>query len=99
MNKEWKAKWVKALRSGKYRQGRTRLYDGKFYCCLGVLKELIEPHKAISMNQKMLSRQLLRKVGLLHGEQRRLADMNDTRGSPFSLGRGVFYLPIPCRKK
>jgi len=28
--------WIKALRSGKYRQGKGRLdYEGKF-CCLGV---------------------------------------------------------------
>ena len=46
---ELKAKWVKALRSGEYRQGRGKMKDlmatavtgGKpFYCCLGVLAEL-----------------------------------------------------------
>jgi len=37
MDKKLKAKWVKALRSGAYHQGRENLlYDGK-YCCLGVL--------------------------------------------------------------
>lgn len=37
-----KAKWVAALRSGKYVQGRGRLHNasgGKF-CCLGVLCDL-----------------------------------------------------------
>jgi hypothetical protein len=38
---EVKAAWVKALRSGKYRQGythlRSRLDGGYAYCCLGVL--------------------------------------------------------------
>jgi hypothetical protein len=39
MNEQLKAKWVEALRSGDYRQGRTFLYHPKdeSYCCLGVL--------------------------------------------------------------
>lgn len=42
MNKKLKAKWVKALRSGKYKQGRGQLYNPKTkrYCCLGVLCRL-----------------------------------------------------------
>lgn len=41
MNPEVKAKWVAALRSGKYDQGRGQLRspDG-YFCCLGVLCEL-----------------------------------------------------------
>lgn len=40
MNPEWKEKWIKALRSGEYEQGRNRLRrDGK-YCCLGVLCDI-----------------------------------------------------------
>lgn len=44
MNIEWKKKWVKALRSGEYKQGRTKLrsLDDKF-CCLGVLCNLVDP--------------------------------------------------------
>ena len=37
MDKKLKAKWVKALRSGKYKQGREYLYANFSYCCLGVL--------------------------------------------------------------
>ena len=39
MNKELKEKWLTALRSGKYNQGRGRLYSiaDNSYCCLGVL--------------------------------------------------------------
>lgn len=33
---EFKAKWVQALRSGKYKQCRETLFDGVGYCCLGV---------------------------------------------------------------
>lgn len=40
MNEAIKARWVEALRSGKFEQGRFKLSaDGKF-CCLGVLCEL-----------------------------------------------------------
>jgi hypothetical protein len=43
MNAELKAKWVAALRSGHYEQGRDALKtrDGKF-CCLGVLCDVID---------------------------------------------------------
>lgn len=37
MNPEYKAPWLAALRSGKYKQTQRVLYDGSGYCCLGVL--------------------------------------------------------------
>jgi hypothetical protein len=41
MDDKLKKRWIKALRSGKYKQGSGRLQeDGKF-CCLGVLCELM----------------------------------------------------------
>ena len=40
MNPEVKAQWVKALRSGKFEQGRFCLRREGAYCCLGVLCEL-----------------------------------------------------------
>lgn len=44
MNAEFKAKWVEALRSGKYEQGRRRLRanDQKF-CCLAVACDIHDP--------------------------------------------------------
>lgn len=46
--KRVKAKWVKALRSGKYQQGRLDLkavdhLGNTRYCCIGVLCELLNP--------------------------------------------------------
>lgn len=45
MNPEVKEKWLEALRSGEYKQGRTMLKQGQSpdnlkYCCIGVLCEL-----------------------------------------------------------
>ena len=34
---EVKQKWVKALRSGKYKQTQENLYKNDKFCCLGVL--------------------------------------------------------------
>lgn len=44
MNKEVAVQWVEALRSGKFKQGRSRLQDSEGnYCCLGVLCEIAPP--------------------------------------------------------
>jgi hypothetical protein len=46
MKKDIKTKWLEALRSGKYQQGRgvlRRLNDT--YCCLGVLCDILGPTK------------------------------------------------------
>lgn len=42
MDEKLQAKWVKALRSGKYKQGKgiLRSADNKF-CCLGVLLDVV----------------------------------------------------------
>jgi hypothetical protein len=43
MNKDLKEKWVAALRSGKYKQGKRNLRRGDYYCCLGILCDIIDP--------------------------------------------------------
>jgi hypothetical protein len=40
MNAQIAEKWIEALRSGNYTQGRFKLKSDKGYCCLGVLCEL-----------------------------------------------------------
>src|SRR6185295_18826871 len=44
MNKEIKEKWIKALRSGEYKQGRGRMDREEggehYFCCLGVLCDI-----------------------------------------------------------
>lgn len=44
-----KNKWLKALRSGKYQQGRGDLKSGNSFCCLGVLTDLyIKENKKVA---------------------------------------------------
>lgn len=46
MDQKIKEKWIEALRSGNYQQGRQQLktWDNKF-CCLGVLCDLYKKEK------------------------------------------------------
>ena len=47
MNPELKAKWVKALRSGEYIQGKGYMNRNGKFCCLGVLAEVLELPKQV----------------------------------------------------
>ncbi len=40
MNKRIKARWIKALTSGRYKQAKKALSNGTSFCCLGVLCDL-----------------------------------------------------------
>lgn len=43
MKPEWKAKWVEALRSGRYEQVDGNLRAGQSYCVIGVLCDVVDP--------------------------------------------------------
>jgi len=43
VNAELKAKWLEALRSGKYDQISGQLRVGNCFCCLGVLCDIANP--------------------------------------------------------
>ena len=46
MNAELKKKWLEALRSGKYRQGKHKLRNhNNEFCCLGVLCDVADNTK------------------------------------------------------
>jgi len=60
--KEFATKWVEALRSGEYKQGKSQLKSKKGYCCLGVAckmegqrifkdKEWIDPELSNGLNK------------------------------------------------
>lgn len=88
MNKVIKKKWVEALRSGEYKQGKGVLKskDSEF-CCMGVLADLLyegewEHVSRISAGwirgqAGALNKETLSYCNMLTGEQNILAKMND----------------------
>jgi hypothetical protein len=90
MKREIKEKWLAALRSGKYQQGRQGLKfkngQGQVcHCCLGVLAELVEPEAFEKKGNDFLFHssygflRLSRDKWLLLPEeaQKTLSDLND----------------------
>ena len=87
--KSIKDKWVKALRSGEFNQTDGTLRrdhgDGSVgYCCLGVLREVVDPNDQRSKDNEggLLNSVQLGTYGLDRRAQSKLADMNDA-GSSF----------------
>jgi hypothetical protein len=52
MNKAIKRRWVKALRSGEYKQTKGALRADSGYCCLGVLCDLAEKEGIVVSEHK-----------------------------------------------
>jgi hypothetical protein len=104
MNKEIKAKWIAALRGGKYRQGREQLRKGGRFCCLGVLCNIHAQENPILAatqdNQEwyfgskiFLANRLMRWSGVSRVTQVVLSDMNDgTYGKPASFKEIASYI-------
>lgn len=78
MDKDLKAKWLAALRSGKYRQARERLCtaDGAM-CCLGVLCH-IQGADVILLPQEQVPHGTRYAAGIGLTAMQRLASMNDS---------------------
>lgn len=109
MQAELKQKWVEALRSGKYQQGKAMLRsrDGEF-CCLGVLCDLVAPSAwefspvegcfMVHGRSGYIPAELLLTVGasgLDDDGQERLVDMNDN-GASFADIAGFIEQNIPA---
>lgn len=83
MTKDQKRRWVKALRSGKYRQGVAMLKnDIGEYCCLGVARDFCGARQLRNGTQYLSSRYLPNDI------QRSLAMVNDY-GVPFDMIAGL----------
>lgn len=80
MNKTFKRKWVKALRSGRYEQGQSCLKQGDRFCCLGVLCQITNARNWNS--HAMPTSSQLKRFGLDNDVSLTLASMNDA-GSTF----------------
>jgi len=83
MKLRWKRLWVKALRSGKFRQGHHQLRQGNAFCCLGVLCKVVKPHvewndmDEFQGEELMPPAHLLKDIGLSLRSAKSLAKMND----------------------
>lgn len=102
--------WVKALRSGEYRQAKGYLKSNEGYCCLGVLAEV----KGVSWS---VHENILRKPCLFEGNgphniksfvdwtglaediENRLIDMNDHQNFSFAEIAAFIegYIPLEAR--
>lgn len=89
VNQAIKQKWVKALVSGKYRQGRLYLYDRNTYCCLGVLGAVCGISNDAMDNAMMPDAVASRRYPKLNDDiAQDLAILNDS-GVPFDMIAGL----------
>ena len=81
MDKQIRDKWVRALRSGRYKQTQEYLYDGRGYCCLGVLAR-VQGAKPSEIKQEGLLTGDLKKysAGIRRLSQCVLSEKNDGVG-------------------
>lgn len=73
MDAQLKAKWVEALRSGKYRQGRSTLKHSGSFCCLGVLCDVAD----IAVDDADVAYPALEKLTGGYGEFVKLNDIDE----------------------
>jgi hypothetical protein len=85
MNAEWKEKWLEALRSGDYSQCKGVMRkeptdstaQGPSFCCLGVLRDLIDPDARTGVGHEYLAAPHADLVGITVKDQFRLSELND----------------------
>jgi hypothetical protein len=86
MDAALKAKWVEALRDGKYEQGQSYLRRGTQFCCLGVLCDLVSKNEWEVTDSNIfrfrgvrgfLPGELRDGAGISVGEENDVANMND----------------------
>lgn len=88
MKKSLKDRWIKALLSGEYKQGKGRLKKGEGYCCLGVLCEVGNiPYTGSSGFPGNSGLRIIVELGL--------ASMND-EGVPFDVIAGFIKENVEC---
>lgn len=85
MDKKMARKWSKALRSGKYKQGKHELYTPSkdSYCCLGVLCRINGENEEVMEQTGLSLAGILRKYGMSGHIESTLMTMNDDNESTF----------------
>ena len=78
MDKKLKARWIKALRSGRYEQTTGVMESFGSYCCLGVLRKIMHPtSKKTAPSEDILCPSHAIEAGLHVRSQRKLTELND----------------------
>lgn len=85
LDPEFKAKWVAALRGGKYEQGTSYLHEAGRYCCLGVAcvvggQKIVGNGGYIGPSNKNVPK-ILRGINKTTGH---LSQMNDSESKSFN---------------
>lgn len=93
LNKELMTRWIEALESGRYRQGREALKvkdnNRTKYCCLGVLQKIEPSIPCLDEDEsEFLKPSAVEKILGCKLDQHRLAKMND--GDENGKGRKSF---------
>lgn len=94
MDEKVKAKWLEALRSGKYKQGRQSLREADSFCCLGVLCDILNSNgwRNVTNNDLLYSfngelgvidKRLAKSIGIEECQDI-LIEMNDEKQNDFS---------------
>lgn len=101
MNPKVKKRWVEALRSGKYEQGKRRLRSENTFCCLGVLCDLYRIDQGGRADWKYgeLGCSFLGQMNELPIEVARWSGLNDTAGDAVfiaSIDSGPYDIPDQC---
>ncbi len=69
MNPEVKQKWIAALRSNKYPQGKTALKSNGEFCCLGVLCDLHAQETGAEWEHEILEEEGHKEMGYYLGSR------------------------------
>lgn len=88
-------KWAAALRSGKYKQCRHKMYDGIGFCCLGVAAVVVCKLPAAILSDKGYGA-VRRAMGYTHDHQTAFINANDYDRKRFkTIAKMVDALPDP----
>jgi len=97
MNKEVKQKWIKALRSGRYKQTQGVLRekcnnDKDSFCCLGVLCNVLNRRKwkkdyngyySYDSYEDVVPLDVRKEIGLTESKQNKFLSLNDEENYNF----------------
>ena len=96
MKKEYKDRWVEALRSGKYKQAKGTLRNKEGFCCLGVLCDIVKDELGYywSIEEEASHYTIFNSVGVLPFEVMELVGMAYSDGSIYVEGdEQINHLP------